>query len=84
MRHPMEKITLIELISLGIVVIVGLFSMIQGYLVLLFLTLYVFSLSLMCDALIQWNTTGNTLDAGKQALRSLIIFIFTTYLFFQL
>lgn len=83
MRHPYEKFARIELISLVIVILFGLIALIQGFLVLIFLCLYLISLSLVCDALLNLYLR-NPHQAGKQIIRAAMLFIFATYLIFLL
>lgn len=83
MRSPMEKFTLIEIISIGIGSILGLFAMIQGYLILLLLTFYLIAISLICEAFIFLHKR-DTAHAGKQIVRAVCIFIFITYMIFQI
>ncbi|WP_085993999.1 hypothetical protein [Oceanobacillus senegalensis] len=83
MRHPHERFALIEIVTLGIVVLFGVFALIKGYVFLLLFTFLLLSVSLCCDALIHLQT-GNTPHAGKQFARALILVIFTIYLFFKL
>ncbi|RLL42845.1 hypothetical protein D8M04_14955 [Oceanobacillus piezotolerans] len=81
MRHPMKKFALIELVSLGIVIILGTFALIKGFLFLIVLCIYLLSLSLLCDGLIYYQK-NDVPHAGKQAIRAFLLFIFATYLLF--
>ncbi|WP_068673879.1 hypothetical protein [Oceanobacillus sp. Castelsardo] len=83
MRSPLEKFTLIEILSIGIAAVVGLFAMIQGYLILLFLTFYLIAISLICEAFI-FLQRRDTAHAGKQLVRAICILIFITYTIFQI
>ncbi|RDW22306.1 hypothetical protein CWR48_00945 [Oceanobacillus arenosus] len=83
MRHPYEKFARIELISLVIVILFGLIALIQGFLILIFFSLYLIALSLVCDALLHLYFR-NSQQAGKQILRAVMLFIFATYLLFAL
>lgn len=82
MRHPAEKFNQIELISLITAIFSGFLAIIQGYLLLLFLSLYFISLSIAANALVEW-TTYQKLSAGKQLARAALLFILTTYLLFK-
>lgn len=83
MRHPHDKFIRIELISLAFVVLIGLIALIQGFILILFLGFYLLALGLFCNALIE-SYSHRTVQAGKQLLRSILIIVFTTFLFFQL
>ena len=83
MRHPYEKFIHIEMMALLSVIIIGLIALIQGYLILIYLCLYLIALSLVCDALVHWYTNQTT-HSVKQILRAILIFVITTYLLFSL
>ncbi|WP_100009830.1 hypothetical protein [Lentibacillus sediminis] len=83
MRHPYEKIIRIELLAVACVILIGVFALFQGILLLVFLSFYLLALSLVCDALVDWYG-GDTLKAGKQVLRAVMILLFTTFLLFHL
>lgn len=83
MKSPLEKFTLVEILSIGIAAVVGLFAMIQGYLILLFITFFFIAISLVCEAFIFLHKK-DTAHAGKQLVRAVCIFIFITYMIFQI
>ncbi|PAV31414.1 hypothetical protein CIL05_01805 [Virgibacillus profundi] len=83
MRHPFEKFIRLELLSIVCVILFGLIALIQGYLLLIFLSLYLLAIGLLCNAMIEWYTHQSA-SAGKQVLRAIMIFLFTTYLMFLL
>ncbi|GAB3789239.1 hypothetical protein [Virgibacillus kimchii] len=81
MRHPYEKFIRLELITIILVFVLGLFAIIQTYIIFLFLGLYLLVISLILTALIEFHTY-RTQEALKHASRALLLFIFTTYLIF--
>ncbi|GAB3048151.1 hypothetical protein [Virgibacillus ainsalahensis] len=83
MRHPYEKFMRIELIAIACVVLFGVIALIQGFLIFILLCFYLLALSIFCDAMILLYL-HNPPQAGKQFLRAVMVFIFTTYLFFHL
>jgi len=83
MRHPYEKYIRLELITIILVFLLGIFAVIQSYIIFLFLGLYLLVVSLIFTALIEFYTY-HTHNAIKHALRALLLFIFTTYLIFLL
>lgn len=83
MRHPYRKIVQMEFISLLFAFLIGFSALIAGYMILLFLSIYLIVLSLVCDAMILMYTR-HPVEAGKQAVRSAMLFIFTTYFIFRL
>ncbi|MBP2076268.1 hypothetical protein [Oceanobacillus polygoni] len=83
MRHPYRKFIQIELISLFLALLFGLAALVLGYFIILFLAFYFIVLSILCDAMILLQTR-HSVEAGKQVMRGIILFLFTTYLLFQL
>ncbi|MFC3038634.1 hypothetical protein ACFOGI_00015 [Virgibacillus xinjiangensis] len=83
MRHPYEKLVRMELAAIAAVILFGVIALIQGFLLLILLAFYLLAFSLLCEAMLLWQT-GNTPEAGKQGLRAMLLFIFVTYLFFRL
>ena len=83
MRHPYRKFIQMELITLFLALIFGLAALVLGYLIILFLAFYIIVQSIICDAMILLQTR-HTAEAGKQVLRGIILFLFTTYLLFHL
>lgn len=81
MRHPYEKFIRLELITIILVFILGIFAIIQSYILFIYLGLYLLVISLVFNALIEFHTY-QTQEAMKHALRALLLFVFTTYLVF--
>ncbi|MGP4076442.1 hypothetical protein [Halobacillus sp. K22] len=82
MRHPYENFYKAQLGALALAVllaVLGLFKLEHQWIILLMF--YVLSVSFLFEALIEWNTK-NVPNAIIQALRALIIFLFTTILYF--
>lgn len=82
MRHPYEKFIRIELIAILIAILIGVIVLIKGYLILVFVCLYLLVLSLLAEAMIAWST-HQKFQSGKQLVRAAIIFILATYMIFQ-
>lgn len=83
MRHPYEKIIRIELFSIGFAVLFGIFAFIQGYTILMFVCFYLISISLVAEAMVAWLTYHKE-QAIKSIIRAILIFMMSTYLFWQL
>ncbi|WP_067728438.1 hypothetical protein [Oceanobacillus damuensis] len=83
MRHPYRKLIQMEFISLLFALLIGFSALITGYIIILFLSIYLIVLSLVCDAMILLYTR-HPVEAGKQAVRGIMLFLFTTYFIFQL
>lgn len=79
LRHPFEKFIRIELVSIGAAVLLGIIGLTLGFLFLISVSLLLLSISLCCEALVDWQT-NNTLHAGKQLLRATMAFLFAIYL----
>lgn len=79
MRHSYQKITLIELGSLGIATLIGVIALIKKSVFIIFLCLYFLVISLACDAIILWYTYRQQ-EAIKQFIRAIILFLFSTCL----
>lgn len=83
MRSSLEKVAIMEVIAIFLAFIIGLFAMIQGYLLLILLTLFLISLSLVCEAFV-FSQKRQSQHAIKQIIRAVCIFLFVTYLLFQI
>ncbi|OZU88485.1 hypothetical protein CIL03_12635 [Virgibacillus indicus] len=83
MRHPYGKFIRVEVISLVCLIFIGLIALIQGYLLLIYFSLYLLAIGLITDAMIEWYS-HQTAKAGKQVIRAVMLFLFTTYLIFIL
>ncbi|WP_404455834.1 hypothetical protein [Oceanobacillus kapialis] len=79
MRHPFEKIIRIELLTIVLALIIGLISIIQGYLLLATCSIYLIAISFTCTALLDWKT-NQTAQGAKHAARALLLFLLATYL----
>lgn len=83
MRHPYNKFVQMELIALLFAFIIGITALIVGYTFILFLSIYLIIFSLICDAMVLFNTR-HTAEAAKQAARAAVLFLVATALLFQL
>jgi hypothetical protein len=83
MKRPYEKFIKMELLFISCAVLFGLIALIKGYLFLILLSLYIIAISLFFDALIHWQSR-QTLDAGKQILRAVLLIFFITFMVFHL
>ncbi|MGM8364739.1 hypothetical protein ACLIBG_04555 [Virgibacillus sp. W0181] len=83
MNHPYEKLIRIVLISIFFSLIFGVVAIIKGYLLLIFLGLYLLMVSLLFEAIILY-TTFRRAEASLQFLRAIMLFLFITYLFLNL
>lgn len=83
MRHPYEKLIRLELITIVLAFVIGLFAIIQTYILLLFLGLFLLAISLILTALVEYHTY-RTQEAVKHGIRALFLLLFTAYLTFFL
>lgn len=83
MRHPYEKFIRIELFSIGLSVLIGIFAFIKSYTILMFICLYFISAGLAAEAMVAWFTYQKE-QAIKSMVRSVVIFLISTYLFWHL
>lgn len=83
MKHPYEKFILIELITLACAAVIGLIALIKGYLFLILFCLFLISISLVCDGMMEWNLY-KSIQALKQVARAVLIVLFSIYFLFQL
>ncbi|MFA1822447.1 hypothetical protein ACDX78_20170 [Virgibacillus oceani] len=81
MRHPYEKYIRLELITIILICLLGLFAIIQSYILFIFLGLYLLTVNLILTALIEFHTY-RAHEAIKHVLRAIFLFVFTTYLIF--
>jgi len=72
-----------ELIALLSAFIIGITALVVGYTAILFLSIYLLIFSLVCDAMVLFNTR-HTIEAGKQAVRAAVLFLLVTFLLFHL
>jgi hypothetical protein len=79
MRHPYEKFIRGELVAIVLAVIFGLIALIQGVFFLIIIGLYLVAASLVCDGLIAIYMR-NQVHGIKQLLRSVLLFLFATFL----
>src|SRR5690625_7839415 len=56
MRHPYEKFIRIELFAIGLSVFIGIFAFIKSYTILMFISFYFISLSLVAEAMVAWRS----------------------------
>jgi len=82
MKHPYEKIMIIEIGSLIAVIVIGIIALLQKSALFIFLCLYLLVLSMGCDALIHWYMYQQQ-EATKQFLRAMTLFLFVTFLLFH-
>ncbi|WP_174614978.1 hypothetical protein [Virgibacillus ihumii] len=83
MRHPYEKFIRLELLTLAAAMIIGLIAIFQGYLLIIFLCIFLLAVSLVFEGLIAMNTFHTT--AGlKQFAKAAMLLLLTIVLFFQL
>jgi len=83
MRHPYEKFIRIELFAIGLSVFIGIFAFIKSYTILMFISFYFISLSLVAEAMVAWYTYHKE-QAIKSVIRAVLIFLISTYLFWHL
>lgn len=81
MRHSYQNIILIELGTLGGATVIGLIAIIKKSFLFVYLSLYILSVSLACDAIVLWYTYRQQ-EAIKQLLRAMLLFLFTTFVLF--
>lgn len=79
MRRPYEKFIQMEIITLGGAAFFGFFALIKGYFLLAIVSVYFIVISIICDALIKWQFL-HKLEASKQLLRAIILFLLAAIL----
>lgn len=79
MYSQREKIRKISLLSLGVMIIISFFAIINMSYLFILISLYFISISLFADAILLLHAQRQT-DAIKQLIRTLILFILTTLL----
>jgi hypothetical protein len=83
MKHPYEKFIRMELLALLSVVFFIILTMIKGWVLLVFLSLFFIVISLICDGLALLHTHQKA-PAAKQLARGLLVFVLTVYLLLRL
>lgn len=83
MRHPYEKFVRLELITLILAIVAGIFVLIKGFIFLAIFVIYLIACGLFCEAMIELHT-HNKNKAFKHSLQALLLLVFTTYIVFQL
>ena len=83
MRHPYRKLIQMEFVSLLFALLIGFSALIAGYIIIIFLSIYLVSFSLFCDAMLLMYKR-HPAEAGKQAVRGIMLLLFTTYFIFRL
>lgn len=78
MDHPYLKLIRIEILSLLFGSFLGLFAIVQNYRILLFFSLYLIVISLICNALIA-SYMSKKAEVLKQLIRAILLFVITTY-----
>ncbi|BAC14982.1 hypothetical protein ACFQ4N_13220 [Oceanobacillus iheyensis] len=83
MRHPYQKFIQMEVIGLVLSFLCGITALITGWIILLFVAVYLLVVSIVCDAIILMQTRRQS-EAMKQAIRAFVLFLLITSMFFQL
>lgn len=83
MQHPSERFVKIELLCLGLALFIGGFAIYKTSLLLLFMSIYLIAISLLCDGLVA-ITTHYRVTGIKQIIRAILLFILTTLIIFNL
>lgn len=83
MRHPYEKFIRLELIALILAVFAGIIVLIKGFILLAILLIYLIACALCCEGMIELST-HNRNHAVKHFLQAILIFVFMSYIVFQL
>ncbi|WP_080872299.1 hypothetical protein [Oceanobacillus timonensis] len=83
MKHPLEKLIRMEVMTIIAGLFIGIFAWITGWVFFLFLACYLFIGSMLSHALILLHTRRGS-DGIKQAIRAMLLFLFITSLFFYL
>lgn len=83
MQHPYEKFIRLELITIAVAVIIGLFALLKGFIFVVMFAMYLLVLSLISGALVELNVNQAT-QAIKHLAQAVLLFIFLTYMIFHL
>ncbi|TMN22043.1 hypothetical protein FH966_03280 [Lentibacillus cibarius] len=83
MQSPYEKYLKMERLTLGLAVVVGIISIIQGNRFIILCSLYILGYSIFCEGVIYLNT--NYKDLGiKQFIKAGMVVLLSTILLFKL
>ncbi|QKY70524.1 hypothetical protein [Lentibacillus sp. CBA3610] len=83
MRNPYEKYIRMELLTLALAVVIGLIAILQGYVVIILLSMYLLAFSIFCEGFLQLNTNRG-MDGIKQFVKAGMLMLLATILFFSL
>ncbi|SFA97735.1 hypothetical protein SAMN04488072_104270 [Lentibacillus halodurans] len=81
MRSPYEKYIRIELLALALAVIIGLIAIVQGYVIIILLCVYLLAFSMFCEGFLHLNT-NKPIDGIKQFVKAGMLMVLATILFF--
>ncbi len=83
MRHPFEKLILIELGMIGCAGIFSIFAIIKGFVLFAMASIYLIVISLICNAMIKWQLR-NPQEAMQQLFRAIALFLIASLLLFRI
>ncbi|WP_010531536.1 hypothetical protein [Lentibacillus jeotgali] len=83
MHNPYEKYIRIELLSLALAVVIGLIAIVQGYVIIMLLCVYLLAFSIFSEGLFLLNTNRST-EGIKQVAKAGMLMLLATILFFSL
>ncbi|GGJ82989.1 hypothetical protein GCM10007063_01850 [Lentibacillus kapialis] len=83
MRNPYDKYIRMELLTLTLAVVIGLIAIVQGYVIIMLLCVYLLAFSILCEGFLFLNT-NHSADGIKQVAKAGMLMLLATILFFSL
>lgn len=81
--NPYEKYVRLELVLIIAALLIGLIALLKGFILLLIVSFYLLTGSFFLEVAYEWMRHRKE-EAGKQLVRAILLFFFTTYLFIVL
>lgn len=83
MKPPFVKFIRLELLALSLVVVVGIVALVKKSMILILFCLVLLGFSLLFKGLIDYYTY-QYMEAAKQVVKALMLFLFTVYILFAI
>ncbi|HLR62854.1 MAG TPA: hypothetical protein VK097_10475 [Lentibacillus sp.] len=83
MRNQYEKYIRVELLTLALAVVIGLIAIVQGFVIIMLLCVYLLAFSIFCEGFLFLNT-NRPADAIKQIAKAGMLMLLATILFLAL
>lgn len=83
MRNQYEKYIRVELLTFALAVVIGLIAIVQGFVIIMLLCVYLLAFSIFCEGFLFLNT-NRPADAIKQIAKAGMLMLLATILFLAL